>query len=116
MEEEEESCGLFELTKAFTRAWRLFYYSGYCRGPGTAWSWCWAENSAEDDGVHRERERAVGLRARVHRLPPLRLLHRTVEVHHPLVRRIYLPVNQDSPDYSSAQTRRARHRFPLVKN
>ncbi|KAL1476882.1 hypothetical protein MTO96_018066 [Rhipicephalus appendiculatus] len=23
----------------------------------------WAENSAEDDGVHRERQRAVGLRA-----------------------------------------------------
>ncbi|KAL1472242.1 hypothetical protein MTO96_039476 [Rhipicephalus appendiculatus] len=28
------------------------------RGPGA-----WEENSAEDDGVHRERERAVGLRA-----------------------------------------------------
>ncbi|KAL1438370.1 hypothetical protein MTO96_048159 [Rhipicephalus appendiculatus] len=85
--EEEESCWLFEVraqgvgcelvgyvcpsfpkastqpTEAFTGAWRLFYHSGYCRGPGTAWSWWWTENSAADDGVHRERERAVGLRA-----------------------------------------------------
>ncbi|KAL1447320.1 hypothetical protein MTO96_044325, partial [Rhipicephalus appendiculatus] len=41
------------LTKAFTGAWLLFYHSGYCRGPGKAWPWCWADNSAEDDGVHR---------------------------------------------------------------